>query len=188
MKKLLTFVLLLFSLEFLYSNEDISSQIEAINKSTNVVSVPEISIPVIELNILDINDIKTDNIVFTYYLVGTITLSDILHATYFTSLGTNLNASYFTQLGYDIDVLLNPIDVSHEWTKIYETSIKPMSEYYEAKYDLLGECGEYQPDTMSYYGYWWIELQQKQNEEGFTDEIRKEWIKLFKEMKPYVKR
>ncbi len=173
--------LLLLSASFLYG-ADIKPSIK----------MPVVELKIIELPVEEINDIKTDNIVFNYYLTGVVTFEDVLHSMYFTQLGTNLNSYEFSRLNNDLSlinlsVLSNPMNVSYDWYNFYDNKIKPMHEFYSAKYDLLGD-DTYYPDHMSYYGYWWIELSEQQNKEGFTEEIRKEWIRLFKEMKPYYQR
>lgn len=182
--------LLLLSASFLYG-ADIKPSI----------GMPVVELKIIELPVEEINDIKTDNIVFNYYLTGVVTFEDVLHSMYFAQLGTNLNSYefsrlcidlnsyYFTKIGSDLSlinlsVLSNPVNVSYNWYNFYDNKVAPMYEFYLIKQDLLGDT-EYYPDPMTYYGYLWIELTNKQKEIGFTEEIRKEWIKLFKEMKPY---
>ena len=172
---------LLLSASFLYG-ADIKPSIE----------MPVVELKIIELPVEEINDIKTDNIVFNYYLTGVVTFEDVLHSMYFTQLGTNLNSYEFSRLGNDLSlinlsVLSNPINVSYDWYNFYDNKVKPMYEFYLTKYDLLGDT-IYHPDSMTYYGSWWIELAEKEKAEGFTDDIRKEWIRLFKEMKPYYKK
>ena len=170
--------LLLLSASFLYG-ADIKPSIK----------MPVVELKIIELPVEEINDIKTDNIVFNYYLTGVVTFEDVLHSMYFTQLGTKLNSYEFTRLGNELSlinlsVLSNPVNVSYDWYNFYDNKVAPMYEFYLAKQELLGNT-EYYPDPMTYYGYLWIELTNKQKEIGFTEKIRKEWIKLFKEMKPY---
>ena len=138
---------------------------------------PTINIPVVDLNVIEmpieeLNDIKTNNIIFTYYISGPISF-DIIR---------RINMDTYLYLNNTVDTIIN---VSDNWDIFYNIKIKPMYEFYSTKIDLLGENGEYYPDGMTYYGWRWIELQQKEKDEGFTESVRQEWIKLFKEMKPY---
>ena len=169
MKKII-FILTLFiaTIGFAQNIDDLSS----FNIETESEISATVKIPVIPLKVIELNNIDIDSMIFNY-LYGTISF-DSLNAKYFTILGKELNSKF-----YDIK------DVSEVWYIFYDNKVKPMLDYYIAKYDLFGETGVYYPDTMTYYGYMWSELQDRENKEGFTNEIRLEWIKLYKEMKPY---
>lgn len=177
----------------------------------NVIDINDIKTNNLIFNYYNLGPITIENILYAKYFN---TLGNPLNAMYFDELGYELNSLYFNRIGINLNatyfnilgnsistfyidelgnelnsinmyVLIDPINVSEQWSLLYDNKIKPMLEYYEAKIDLLGENGIYYPNVMTYYGYWWIELQSRQDKEGMTDEIRKEWIKLFKEMKPY---
>lgn len=77
-------------------------------------------------------------------------------------------------------------DSSKTWDEISFIAA-PTVNYLKAYYDCFGLTKTYYPESISYYGYKWIRLKERESQEGFTREISDEWVKLFKELKPYIK-
>lgn len=127
---------------------------------------PRVSLPIISLNQIEIPVIYTDNIVFDYYMCGKVVISPL-------TMDFNGGVVY-------------PINVSEEYDYLYDL-MKPRIEWIKTKHDVFGDR-EYIPDGMTYYGWKWLLLQERENKEGFTKEIQEEWLKLFNEMKPYFKK
>lgn len=195
------------SICFCQTIEDISKSNIIVNEVKSDISLPVIEIPIIAINDIDINKTFSNDYYYyltTYnpYILGfSFNINNYNISTYnfnvnnyylteysFNTLGLNFNTNNYYLTDYKPKILgihTQYINVSKEWDIFYNQKIYPLFEYYTAKIDLLGENGEYYPDGMTYYGWRWIELQQKEKDEGFTESVRQEWIKLFKEMKPY---
>ena len=77
-------------------------------------------------------------------------------------------------------------DSSKTWDEISFIEA-PTVNYLKAYYDCFGLTKTYYPESISYYGYKWIRLKERESQEGFTREISDEWVKLLKELKPYIK-
>lgn len=77
-------------------------------------------------------------------------------------------------------------DSSKTWDEISFIAA-PAVNYLKAYYDCFGLTKTYYPESISYYGYKWIRLKERESQEGFTREISDEWVKLLKELKPYIK-
>ena len=77
-------------------------------------------------------------------------------------------------------------DSSKTWDEISFIAA-PTVNYLKAYYDCFGLTKTYYPESISYYGYKWIRLKERESQEGFTREISDEWVKLLKELKPYLR-
>ena len=77
------------------------------------------------------------------------------------------------------------VNASEHWDKLL-MGMQPSINYVKAIDECLGDNKEYVPDTMTYIGYKWEELLKKQSAEGLTKEISDAWVKLLKELKPYI--
>ena len=113
------------------------------------------------------------------------------------SIAPSLDISYLTIEYIDTPIIDTPIidtpvtevsyfDSSKTWDEISFIAA-PTVNYLNAYYDCFGLTKTYYPESISYYGYKWIRLKERESQEGFTREISDEWVKLFKGLKPYIK-
>ena len=108
------------------------------------------------------------------------------------SIAPSVEISYLPIEYIDPPIVDTPItevsyfDSSKTWDEISFISA-PTVNYLKAYYDCFGLTKTYYPESISYYGYKWIRLKERESQEGFTREISDEWVKLLKGLKPYIK-